>query len=372
MKSDFDILIIGAGIAGCISAMFLHPHYSVYVVDKENQPAFPCYESLVASSKRIFKELDILDEILSLDQSVISSSVGIKSYWATKSPQYTDSIKNPEGEGLLVHKLAFVEALRKITNKKGISINGSRILNVQSQPSGWKITMKDSESTREISAKYIIDASGRANFFRNKEQLTKENLDQLVCANAILQTDALQRVSIIYPNKTGWFYVSPMPNQQFYVSYYTDSDLWDKASLVGEEFVLQRLKDTPFLAEELGLSGMTHYRNVGIKAAHSSTLSHVVGENWLALGDAAMTLDPLSSAGSYNSMRSAAHLSKLLIDRNFLKTASSHENQTFQQQVYDYYSKVWRQYTQEHLYYYSMEDRWNEQLFWARRSSVFG
>ncbi len=29
-----DIVIVGAGIAGCIAALALHPHYQVIVVDK--------------------------------------------------------------------------------------------------------------------------------------------------------------------------------------------------------------------------------------------------------------------------------------------------------------------------------------------------
>lgn len=371
MKQEYDILIIGAGLAGCISAMHLHPHYKVCLVDKENQNAATCYESLVASSKRIFKELDILDDILRLDKRIVTPSVGIKSYWAAELPQYTDSIKNPEGEGMLVDKVAFVGALQKMVNGKGIPIGHLQLVSIMREAKGWSITLKDHQGIKEVSAKYIIDASGRANYFRNKEGGTKENLDQLVCANAIVQTRASQRLSIIYPDKSGWFYISPMPNEQFLVSYYTDSDLWDKAQLISSEFVLQKLKENPVLADELGLESMSFYQNVGMKAAHSSTLSRVVGDDWLALGDAAMTLDPLSSAGSYNAMRSAAYLSKLLVERNFIEKRSQPENEVFQQQVYDYYSKVWKQYTQEHLYYYSIEDRWNEEVFWARRSLVY-
>ena len=86
----------------------------------------------------------------------------------------------------------------------------------------------------------------------------------------------------------------------------------------------------------------------------------------LFVGDAAMSLDPLSSQALFHAMAGAMQLSELIlkfgIETEVGKTAISFE---FQQQL----ERIWHQFEAEKLSYYAQERRWCHALFWERRAA---
>src|SRR6266849_9574720 len=87
-----------------------------------------------------------------------------------------------------------------------------------------------------------------------------------------------------------------------------DADLYKKASKALPNYWLLQLRKTIHTKSRIHLRGQLPHPIV--MAANSSRLNRTIGKNWLAVGDAAITFDPLSAQGVHKALDSglrAAH-----------------------------------------------------------------
>ena len=97
----------------------------------------------------------------------------------------------------------------------------------------------------------------------------------------------------------------------------------------------------------------------GTVAANSTKLMQVAGQQWVALGDAAISFDPLSSQGMFNAMANAMQLSELISQLKFtIKLEKVYKGQIDQ---------VWENYIKHKHIFYQAEVRWSDSEFWKRR-----
>jgi 2-polyprenyl-6-methoxyphenol hydroxylase-like FAD-dependent oxidoreductase len=100
-------------------------------------------------------------------------------------------------------------------------------------------------------------------------------------------------------------------------------------------------------------------------AAHGSRLAPAAGERWLAVGDAALAFDPLSSQGILNALvtglqGAVAVDARLRGDRGAI---AAYERRL---------AGVWSAYELNSASAYALERRWPEAEFWARRARGAG
>ena len=100
----------------------------------------------------------------------------------------------------------------------------------------------------------------------------------------------------------------------------------------------------------------------GFCATNSATLPQYAGHRWLAVGDAAMSFDPLSSQGIFNSLYTGLAASTFVFEE--LK-----RNQP-RYQVNEYNNalvEIWNTYINNQSSWYRDQKRWPQSLFWLRR-----
>ncbi len=149
-----------------------------------------------------------------------------------------------------------------------------------------------------------------------------------------------------------------MPDGRAIVCFMTDADLIQRHKINQLDFFKQlhqqseqtRLNVPPPQAQ----SQLTHY------PAHSSYINKVAGKAWVAVGDAAIGMDPLTSSGINSALADGiavaqAMLSSMQGDDNALREHAQKIDQTLQR------------YLLERVAFYGREKRWLEQAFWARR-----
>jgi flavin-dependent dehydrogenase len=97
--------------------------------------------------------------------------------------------------------------------------------------------------------------------------------------------------------------------------------------------------------------------------AASARLDRTAGPDWLAIGDAAASFDPLSSQGIGSALETGiaaavACVRRLGGDADAFTDAGAR------------YEAAWTEYEAGRMSYYGLERRWPEAPFWARRQAA--
>lgn len=357
-----DILIIGGGIAGCIAAISLIDTYRVTLVDKLPEPSERIGESLAPASQRILKQLDLLEGLENQVGTLYRKSVGMQSYWGSDQVHLVDDLRNPDGFVKNLDRQAFEIYLRKVAETRGVHcLWGSQLYSSSYENSLWQVQLRagaTSLSTATISASFVIDASGRQAHFAKSLGIKRQVEDKLIACWVTLPNTRTNTMSTISASENGWWYSAVIPNDKRVVAFHTDADLVAKNELKTTASFLELAKENPAI-----LSLLNEHENAisfkGTVAANSTKLEQVAGQRWVALGDAALSFDPLSSQGMYNAMASAMQLQTLLLQYGFTETL---------QKIYtEQTERIWQHYLKHKSIFYQAETRWEIAPFWLRR-----
>lgn len=357
-----EILIIGGGIAGCIAAISLIDTYQVTLLDKLTEPTERIGESLAPASQRILKQLDLLEGLENQVGTLYQKNMGMQSYWGSDQVHLVDDLRNPDGFVKNLDRQAFETYLRKTAEAHGVRcLWGSKLHSSSYENARWQVQLMASEtslSTSTISASFVIDASGRQSHFARSLGVKRQVEDRLVACWATLPNTKTNTMSTISSSENGWWYSAVVPGKKRVVAFHTDADLVAKSELKTTASFLELAKGNPVIFPLLD----EHENAIAFKgtvAANSTKLEQVAGQQWVALGDAALSFDPLSSQGMYNAMASAMQLQALLVRYGFTETLQKiHTEQT---------ENIWHHYLRHKGIFYQAETRWKESAFWKRR-----
>ena len=185
----------------------------------------------------------------------------------------------------------------------------------------------------KVRARFLIDATGRKALIARKEAY-RAKLDKLICAyNYFCQVDKSFEPSVgplIEACTDGWFYSS------------------------ASNVTRRRLESAGYVLDR------PEYPNHFYADASTQCMAHLFGRNWVAVGDAAMTFDLLSSHGMVSAVWSGKKAAQAVID-GFDGSSESLADyaQTFLQ--------GFQNYRNDHRRYYGVEKRFDSE-FWRRRS----
>ena len=351
----FDVAIIGAGVAGCIAAIALAPTHKVVLIDKQAEPPERIGECLPPAARRILQRLDLLAEF---NKQPHISSQGMQSYWGSEHMQVTDHIRNPDGFGWHLNRQAFEVFLRESAAQRGVAcLWPAKLISSIYKQDHWQII---TDTTDRIDARFVIDAGGRQSPFAKQQGMQREHFDKLVACWATLPDKSQNRMGVIASSSIGWWYSAPLPNNTRVIALQTDSDLLDTDIKKDLAIFMQQAMSCPAMAQLLGdldcsakSNGTTYH---GVTAANSTRLTQVAGQHWAALGDAAISLDPLSAQGMFNAMASAMQLADLIRSEKDIQAEYTRQIE-----------QIWKYYLGHKNAYYCQEIRWRESPFWRRR-----
>lgn len=360
-----DIVIIGGGIAGCIAAIAMVKHYQVTLIDKLAEPKERIGESLAPAAQRILKQLNLLDGMNTIGDKLYLNNMGMQSYWGSEQVQVNDHLRNPDGFSRSLDRKAFEVYLRKAAEERGVNCQWScKLLRSEYADGQWKVDTKTTETEQSYSAKFVIDASGRQSHFARSIGVKRKAIDQLIACWMTLPYTKENTMSTIATSPNGWWYSAVIPNNKRVVAFQTDADLMEPAVFKNLIALLELAKENKIIFSLLE-SNKENITLHGTVAANSTQLEQAAGKQWAAIGDAAISFDPLSSQGMFNAMASAMQLSELIIKTGLTDDLNS-QNQlssNYQQQI----DAVWVHYLKHKNLFYGMEKRWKDEKFWRRR-----
>jgi flavin-dependent dehydrogenase len=220
--------------------------------------------------------------------------------------------------------------------------------------------MKCATEKQSLDCAVLIDASGRAAFVARRLGAERVNYDRLVGVYRLFRvpTGINDSRTMVEAMRNGWWYSSYLPNAGLVAAFMSDANLLPRGLRGLQAHWRQELDATTYTRRRVDSAwpiGMVHTIR-----ANSYQMSAVVGKNWLAVGDAAMAFDPLSSQGLYNALRSALEASRAIQqhftgDRTGLRNYAIREQQRFPR------------FLKMRSAYYAREMRWRDSAFWQQR-----
>ncbi|MBN9507503.1 MAG: hypothetical protein J0I21_00145, partial [Alphaproteobacteria bacterium] len=99
----------------------------------------------------------------------------------------------------------------------------------------------------------------------------------------------------------------------------------------------------------------------GFCAAHGCRLDRAAGDGWLAVGDAALAFDPLSSQGLLNALYTGLCAAEAA---GRMLAGADRAAEDYAQTI----GALWATYERHLAHYYRQERRWPTSPFWARRA----
>ena len=360
----YDVIIIGAGVAGCSTAISLknnNPSLNIAIVERGTHPIFRkdkyrIGETLPPHSNQILQQLGLFKSFKSLG---FLTAYGTSSSWGQPELYHNEFIYSVNGYGWQINRSKFDGFLIDEAIKKDIKV----YFNSHTHEYVFKQNIWSIHSNKTIyESNFLVDATGKQAAVSTTLQAKKIKSDTLVGLYKYysnISTDSIKG-TYIESDTNGWWYSTTLPNNTLVVAYMTDSDI-AKSKKLNKPNIFNALLDK---------SNYTKHRihttcneKPKIISAHTQQLDTSIGKAWLAVGDASISYDPLSSLGIFKAMSSGRYASYAILD--FL----NHNPKGLEKYQFIINKENQAYYKKKHEYYMK-EQRFSNQLFWKRRHQL--
>jgi flavin-dependent dehydrogenase len=261
--------------------------------------------------------------------------------------------------GWRLDRAAF-DAMMYRAAKGSTELIATAVTRLSVEGTGAKAQLSDGS---QVDARFLIDATGRRGALSRMLGYRTVMLDSLVgfVLNVGSMTDGTEGL-VSESFAEGWWYTVSVPGSARVVGCMTDSDLARRLSLsVGDGF-LTALAKTNHIRRIADLCS-----SVGAPQIRPASSRTFAGRDWpcfLSVGDATLSVDPLSGQGIVRALRSgisAAYAVSDWLNRGDERGLSGYRSLK-RRELAAYRATL--------ADYYGREKRWRNQPFWRRRRPV--
>jgi flavin-dependent dehydrogenase len=229
------------------------------------------------------------------DPSIARPCLGIRRTRGSGEQDYEDFLRHPYRVGYVVDRARFDERLRAAALAAGVTFCRLRATGVT--PDGGVIFRESgSDTTRLVFADVIVDATGRAAAIARRKGARVTARDRMVA-------ELMEDMS-----------VEAIADTASWLDYRSNGSSWSyRIHGPGGRAQTWRIR----------ASG-TPARDALLRVdASASVLSEAAGEGWIAVGDAAIAFDPITSQGLFNGLSSSLVATGALISTDRLSPAAA-------------------------------------------------
>jgi flavin-dependent dehydrogenase len=365
---ETDVLVIGAGPAGSISAAMINKAgYRVMVVEREKFPRFVIGESLLPRCMEVLEDAGFLEAVRKMN---FQEKFGAKFLRgdAVSDFNFTEQYTKGWNWTWQVPRSEFDQTLASEVERMGVPVRfETAVTDIQfneDESSVTTIVSKDG-STEKVSARFVVDASGYGRVIPKLFNLDKpSNLDPRKAIFAHVQDerrlnfDEPNRIIVVLYEPGLWVWIIPFSSGVTSLGFVGDFSFFDKLEgslteqykklIDGHPYLKDRFADARFVFEPKKLESW------------SATTDKFYGKGFVLTGNVTEFLDPIFSSGVMFATVSSHIASQLVIRKLNGEEVDWEEGYTrvVQQGVDTFrtYVKAWYDGTLEKIFFAKEQD----------------
>jgi 2-polyprenyl-6-methoxyphenol hydroxylase-like FAD-dependent oxidoreductase len=263
---EIDVAIVGAGPAGCAVALALDPGLSCMVVDPLGAGSVGIGETLPPGVQPLLERLGMWSAFLEQQHMPVH---GTAACWGSAQIENHPFLFHPFGSGWHLDRARFDALLR------------SRVPIVH----GRGLELADSTKLRP---RFVVDATGRTMAIARARGAECVAWDRTIARFArysarfarYSRSNIVDTTTLIEAVRDGWWYSAVVPSGDLIVAAFCDPE---QPPALGPKTARRIAGAEPVQQWQC--------------SARAQAATQVHGDDWLAIGDAALAADPLSSQG---------------------------------------------------------------------------
>jgi flavin-dependent dehydrogenase len=355
-------------VAGCAIAIALaRAGVPTTVIEQGGRSRWRAGETLPPSARPVLESLGVWQ---AFRRDGHLPSYGNDSAWGEPTVRSRDFIFDPYGPGWHLDRARFDQTLASAAREAGVSWRSGTTVRggAERVASGWQLELDTAGRRSTVTVDFVVDASGRAARFGRDRGARRVVGDRTVAVAGLLgpasgtqpPSSDVQMTTLVESVEGGWWYSAPVPDGRVVAVYSTDADEAQvrRARTSGGWAAL--LDQTVHTKERLRTADVALLAPPRVQAAGSARLHPVVGDGWLAVGDAAASHDPLSSQGILTALASAPSAADAVVAA---LGGDAEAPRRYAAAVQASYTR----YLIQRCGYYRLERRWPASAFWQRR-----
>ena len=308
-EAAYDVAIVGAGAAGATAALLLaRAGVRVALVQRMRRGFDRPAEICSPATRRLMRSLQLPMPDATDDARVCR---GVLSTWESPDPQFYDYGLLACEAAIAIDRASYDDALVAAAQTAGAAVTcGDGAARVLRNRGNWTVEF-DRTSLR---AQWLIDASGRGGGLaptHTSRRCFSDRLVACVIQARCVASGPCSDVLLLAAVRGGWWYVSQSSGVASVV-YLTDADLLPRSADARSMLLERAFDEASLLREAIGAApAFSPHRVVDARTSHRHRIG---GDGWLAIGDAALSVDPLSGEGLRLAVASAAKASDSITD----------------------------------------------------------
>jgi hypothetical protein len=264
------------------------------------------------------------------------------------APERTIALEDVERVAASERTLALEDAGRAAAPERAIALEDAG----RAAASGWTLVLEDATV---LAASCVIDATGRRASIATRQGAVRRRDDALI---ALYQWASggveLEERTLVEAVPEGWWYTAPLPGDARVLAFHTDADIARRVRSAMPKLVAASKHVSARLA---GLAFDARFRAA---EACGARLDAFVGRGWVAVGDAALSFDPIAAQGIFNALYTGMKAGEA-VDAALRGDPSGLS--AYSRRL----EEIRAAYVERRVHVYELETRYASSPFWQRR-----